>query len=256
MSLLRVGISACFVHCLRLLCHYYSQTLSKYSVSNCEPHSLLTHSEKWSNLAKAIQVVSKGVVVKPCSLTLMCSQMGLLSPQHPVNSVSTHKCWPLGPTSHVLSGFHLWALRLGWMILKSCMLCCGSFVMWVVICFLISSVPHSLMLMEKICLIISNKSWMIPKSLFAKWKVSALFLENASICCFGNSPWSQKWCSTLKGHVSEAGLLAGLGGGDVPGFWNKGLPPASGSASKAPWNQACPAHKVDSWSGDIGEAST
>lgn len=34
--------------------------------------------------------------------------------------------------------------------------------------FLISSVPHSFMLMEKICLIISNKSWMIPKSLLAK----------------------------------------------------------------------------------------
>lgn len=33
----------------------------------------------------------------------------------------------------------------------------------------------------------------------------------------------------------------------MPGFWSKGLPPASGSASKAPWNQACPAHKVESW---------
>lgn len=47
-------------------------------------------------------------------------------------------------------------------ILKSSMLRCGSFITCVIICFLISSVPHSFMLMEKICLIISNKSWMIP----------------------------------------------------------------------------------------------
>lgn len=137
--------------------------------------------------------------------------MELLSPQRPVNSISTHECWPLGHTSHVLSGFHLWALRLGWMILKSSMLRCGSFITCVIICFLISSVPHSFMLMEKICLIISNKSWMIPKSLLAKWKVSALFLENASISCFGNSPWSQRWCTTLKGHFSEAGPVGWAG---------------------------------------------